>query len=174
MLPTVVEGQSYWLWASNCWKACMMKPWQVPVNKALSKGGKRRNKERRLKSKLKRQNPKWVTKGQKNKWCSEAPTSCMKHIRKKKGWETWKTLSLEEASLATTMCFKIETTWALCKTTHTLCLKKAHKTFEGGSHVPLANYTTLAHQWKKSSTCWCKQPKTSMARRRNVFTKCQS
>lgn len=62
----------------------------VVLTVSFSKGGKRRNKERRLKSKLKRQNPKWVTKGQKNKSCSEAPTSCIKHIRKTKGQETWK------------------------------------------------------------------------------------
>jgi hypothetical protein len=65
-----------------------MKLWQTPVNKALSKEGKGRNKERRLKSKLKGQNPNWNTKGQKNKSCSKAPTSCTKHIGKKKGRET--------------------------------------------------------------------------------------
>jgi hypothetical protein len=58
------------------------------------------------------------------------------------------TLSLEEASLATIICFKIKTTWARCKTIHTLCSKKAHKTFKGRSHAPFANYTMLAHQWK--------------------------
>jgi hypothetical protein len=53
-------------------------------------------------------------------------------------------------------------------------LKKAHKTFKGGPPMPFVDYTMLAHQWKKSSACWCKQPKTSMARGRNAFTKCQS
>jgi len=47
----------------------MMKPWQTPLHKAPSKGGKKRNKERGPKLEPEQQNPKWVTKGQRNKSC---------------------------------------------------------------------------------------------------------
>jgi hypothetical protein len=41
-----------------------MKPWQAPLNKAPSKGGKEEQRERGPKYKPKEQNPKWVTRGQ--------------------------------------------------------------------------------------------------------------
>jgi hypothetical protein len=44
----------------------MMKPWQTPLNKALSKGEKK-EKKRGTKFKPKEQNVKWVTKGHRNK-----------------------------------------------------------------------------------------------------------
>jgi hypothetical protein len=37
-----------------------------------------------------KKNPKWVTKGQRNKLCFKYPTNCKKHIEKRKGWKTWK------------------------------------------------------------------------------------
>jgi len=57
----------------------MLKPWQAPLNKAPSKEGteeqreRERERERGPKSEPKEQNPKWVTRGQRNKVCSRAP-----------------------------------------------------------------------------------------------------
>jgi hypothetical protein len=61
-----------------------MKPWQAPLNKASSEGGKRKNKERGPKSEPHEQNPKRVTKGQRNKLFSRALTSHKKHIKEGK------------------------------------------------------------------------------------------
>jgi hypothetical protein len=55
---------------SNGW----LKPWQTPLNKAPSKGGKIKDKKGGPKSQPKGQTRKWVTKGQRNKSCSSGPT----------------------------------------------------------------------------------------------------
>jgi hypothetical protein len=51
----------------------MLKPWQVPLNKAPREEGTEEQREREPKAKPKEQNPKWVTRGQRNKVCSRAP-----------------------------------------------------------------------------------------------------
>jgi len=57
----------------------MLKTWQAPLNKAPSKGGteeqreRERERERGPKSEPKEQNPKFVTRGLRNKECSRAP-----------------------------------------------------------------------------------------------------
>ncbi len=60
----------------------MMKSWQTPLNKTPSKRGKEGTK--RTKSKSEQQNPKWVTKGQRNKSCSKSPANHKKHPRKRR------------------------------------------------------------------------------------------
>jgi len=87
-----------------------MKPWQTPINKALNKEGKGRNKERGPKSELKGKNPKWVTKGKRTNHVPKPPLVAQSIFERKRNGKLERTLSLEEASLATTMCFKIETT----------------------------------------------------------------
>lgn len=51
----------------------VLKPWQTSQKQNTEQTGKRRNKERWTKSEPKEQNPKWVTKWQKNKSCSRDP-----------------------------------------------------------------------------------------------------
>jgi hypothetical protein len=57
------------------------------IKQNTSQRGKRGNKEIGPKSKLEKQNSKWVIMRQKNKSCSKAATSCKKDINKRKGWE---------------------------------------------------------------------------------------
>lgn len=92
-------------------------PWQTPLNETLDmKGAIKKNKEKRFKSKPKKWNSKCVTKGHwENKEerkrtqvqakriepkmchkqvskqsCFKSPTNHNKHIKKRKGCETWK------------------------------------------------------------------------------------
>jgi hypothetical protein len=58
----------------------MMKAWKIPLKKTPNKMGKKGTNPIQKKTKT----PKWVIKWQRNKSCSKAPTSCKKHIKKKK------------------------------------------------------------------------------------------
>ncbi len=69
--------------------------------------------------------------------------------------------------------FKIEATCTFYKAINNLYLLKTSRIIKGRPLVPLANHTMLAHQWRKSSACWCKHPKTFMAIGKNVFVECQ-
>jgi hypothetical protein len=60
----------------------VMKPWQAPLNKASSEGGKRKNKERGPKSEPHEQNPKRVTKGKGTNYFPE-PSPVTRSILKK-------------------------------------------------------------------------------------------
>jgi hypothetical protein len=62
----------------------MMKPCQAPLNKAPNKG-ERKNKERRPKSQPELQNPKWVTKRQRNELCFKTLANHKNHFKKGKG-----------------------------------------------------------------------------------------
>jgi hypothetical protein len=58
--------------------------WQAPSNKALSKRTKRENSSPSHKSKTQNRIPR----GQRNKLCFKALTSCKKHIRKERNFKT--------------------------------------------------------------------------------------
>jgi hypothetical protein len=67
------------------------------IKQSTQQRGKRRNKERGFKSEPEKQNPKWISKGQRNKPCSKDPTHHKKHIREKERDEKLeKAISLEE------------------------------------------------------------------------------
>jgi hypothetical protein len=63
-----------------------MKPWQALLHKAPNKG---RNEEQTEMTQVPTKSPKWVTKGEGNKFRSKTPISCEKHICWG-GNETWK------------------------------------------------------------------------------------
>jgi hypothetical protein len=65
---------------------------------------------------------KGVTKGQRNKLCSKAPTSYKKHIEKGKEEKFDSVVTLEKSSPATVVHFKIEMTHALYEAITILCL----------------------------------------------------
>jgi hypothetical protein len=59
--------------------------------------GKRRNKEREDPSlRQRKQNPKWITKGQRNRSCSKAPPITRSTFEKEKDEKLEKAISLEE------------------------------------------------------------------------------
>jgi hypothetical protein len=62
-----------------------MKPSQAPLKEISNKVGERKNKESKSQVQARNVNPKWDTKGQRNKLCSKAFTSCEKHTIKGKG-----------------------------------------------------------------------------------------
>ncbi len=73
--------------------------WQTSLNKAPNKGRKEETKKRGPKSKPKEQTPKWVTMGAQEQIMFQTsppilpprnPINHKKHIRKRRGWKTWK------------------------------------------------------------------------------------
>ncbi len=90
------------------------------IKQSTQHRGKRKTK-RGPKSKSEVQKFKGVTKGQRNKLCSKAPTRCKKHIEERKEGKFDNVITLEKPSPATMVQFKIEMIHALYKAVTILC-----------------------------------------------------
>jgi hypothetical protein len=107
--------------------------------------GEEEQKEKDISLSEKHKNPKWVTKRQRNKLCSKAPTNCKKHIKKERETKLERIVSLEEPSPTMTTCFKIESVCILCKAIDIFCLWKAHRSVRGRPPMPFVGHAILTH-----------------------------
>jgi hypothetical protein len=69
--------------------------------------GKRRTKKRDPSPSQKCKNRKWVTREHMNKLCSQTPTNCKKHIKKREGGKLKRIINLKEPSHVKTTHLKI-------------------------------------------------------------------
>ncbi len=131
-----------------------MKPWQTPIIKVPNKGEKEEGTKREDQSpSLKDRIQNRSQKGQRNESCSKDLTRSI--FEKGMDRKSERELSLEEPSLAMTMCFTTNMAWVLCKAIDTFSLKKACKTINKRPLVPFIDYAMWTHWWKNWVSKWC-------------------
>jgi hypothetical protein len=139
-----------------------MKPCHSKINQSRRNRGKTRNKMEGPTSKKTDEPPKREN-HKRNIW------------NKERGGPPERTPNLDKPSPTTPSCLKIEIACACCNTTNTFCLSNVCKLERRGPLVPFTTHTMLAYQWRNPSTSsWCRHPKSSTTRGRNMSVKNRS